>query len=234
MDDILRKVFIMDIKKYDPTKPKVMFNDLVNDDIQLNIAKGVIEQYRKAHKHCYETFGKTEAWGLLPDYRRTCIEDIMPDIAERIGRCVAKPRKNKAKNCYHRLLLVKSTKGVNIALTQSKVEQKELLPRNAEFRKGYAKDPQMLMDFMEEDQVPEFNDDEIILYTIIVHMPNLADEKTPEFIDIVFPDKAYKKIEGRIELLNKFPDVVVKEEHEDIPDNTEIPIAPSIEIKKQA
>lgn len=233
MDDILRKVFIMDIKKYDPTKPKVMFNDLVNDDIQLNIAKGVIEQYRKAHKHCYETFGKTEAWGLLPDYRRTCIEDIMPDIAERIGRCVAKPRKNKAKNCYHRLLLVKSTKGVNVALTQSKVEQKKLLPRDAEFRKGYAKDPQMVMDFMEEDKTSEPND-EVILYVIITHMPDPANEKTPLFIDIVFPNKEYNKSIERIELLNKFPNIVVKEEHEEITDNTEIPIAPSIEIKKQA
>ena len=79
-----------------------------------------------------------------------------------------------------------------------------------------------------------FNDNEIILYAIITHMPDSANEKTPEFIDIVFPDRAYKKIVGRIELLNKFPDVVVKEEHEEIPDDTEIPIAPSTGIKKQA
>ena len=234
MDDILRKVFIMDIKKYNPTKPKVMFNDLVNDDIQLNIAKGVIEQYRKARKHCYETFGKTEAWGLLPDYRRTCIEDVMPDIAARMGDdCTAKPIRNKAKNCYHRLVLAKSNNGINVAFTQSKVENKELLPRDAEFRKGYAKDPQMVMDFMEEDNTSESND-EVILYAIITHMPDPANEKTPLFIDIVFPNKAYNEILGRIELLNKFPNVLVKEEHEEIADNTEIPIAPSIGIKKQA
>ena len=111
----------------------------------------------------------------------------MPDIAARIGDCVAKPIKNKAKNCYHRLILAESRNGVNIALTQSKVEQKIMLPRNAEFRKGYAKDPQMIMDFMGEDQVSEFNDNEIILYAIITHMPESANEKTPEFIDIVFP-----------------------------------------------
>ena len=92
----------------------------------------------------------------------------------------------------------------------------------------------MVMDFMEEDQSFEFNDDEIILYAIIIHKPSLGDEKTPEFIDIVFPNKAYNEILGRIELLNKFPNVLVKEEHEEIADNTEIPIAPSIGIKKQA
>lgn len=218
---------------YTPTKPVAMFNDKVSDDIQRYIARGVTEQYGRACKYCYETFGQTEARGLLPEYRRTCIEDIMPDIAEKIDRCVVESRKNKAKNCYHRLILVKSSNGINVALTQSKVEQKKLLPRDAEFRKGYAKDPQMVMDFMEEDKTSEPND-EVILYTIITHMPDPANEKTPLFIDIVFPDREYKNIIDRIELLKKFPDLVAEEEREEITDNTEIPITPSIGIKKQA
>lgn len=224
----------MKCETYSPIKPVAMFNELISEDIQRYIARGITEQYERAYEDCYNLFGQKEAWGLLPNYRRTCIEDIMPDFAARIGSCDVKSIRNKAKNCYHSLILVKSGNRINIALTQSKIEKEEMLPRNAEFRKGYAKDPQMVMDFMEEDQDFEFSDAETVLYAIITHIPNSANEKTPGFIDIVFPDRAYKKIVGRIRLLNKFPDVVVEEKHEEIADDIEISVVPSIGIKKQA
>lgn len=208
----------MDMKKYDPTKPDEMFNDLVNDDIQREIAKAFLEQYKRAHKHCYKTFAPTEAHDLLPHYRRVCIEDIIPDLAARIGSCVAKPRKNKAKNCSHRLMIKN-----RIILTQSKVEQEGTLPRNAEFRKGYAKSPQMVFGFIDEGEVSEI-ENEVPFYTIITHMPVLGNEKVPAFIDIVFPDRNYESIVGHsIKLLDKFPDTIPEiTQEETIPDSAKV------------
>jgi hypothetical protein len=206
--------------KCDPTKPNEMFNDLVSDDIQREIPKAFLEQYKRSCEYCYGTFAKTEAHDLLPEYRRACIEGIMPDLAERIGGYTIDSRKNKAGNCWHRLILSDS-----IILTQSKVEQREILPRDAEFRKGYAKSNQMLFDFMNENEASEL-DAEAPLYAIIVHKPADDDKRLPEFIDIVFPDKNYKEIVGRIRLLDKFPDIISIPEinQETIPDNVEIKV----------
>lgn len=210
--------------KYDPTKPREMFNDLVSDDIQREILKSFFEQYSRAHTHCYNTFAKTEARDLLPHYRRVCIEDIIPDLASRIGSCVAEPRKNKAKNCSHRLMIKN-----RIILTQSKVEQEGTLPRNAEFRKGYAKSPQLVFGFMDEDTASEL-ENETILYAIITHMPAPQEESLPAFINIVFPNRNYESIVGpSIKLLDKFPDTIpeiIKEEA--IPEKAEIKLEGSI------
>ncbi len=203
--------------KYDPTKPDEMFNDLVGDDIQHEIARGVISQYKVAFEHCYETFEPPEAHDLLPQYRRVCIEGIMPDLAERIGGYTVENRKNKAKNCWHRSIV-----SGRIRLTQSKVDQKGILPRDAEFRKGYAESNQMFLDFMNEGKSSELND-EVPLYAIITHKPTDNDERLPEFVDIVFPDKDCDVIVKRIKLLDKFQDIISGMKQEEIiPDEVEI------------
>ena len=208
----------MDMKKYDPTKPDEMFNDLVSDDIQRDIAKAVVSQYRIAYEYCCETFEPPEAHDLLPQYRRACIEGIIPELAKKVGKYTTKKGRNKAKNCYHRLIL-----GNGIILTQSKVEQRGILPRNAEFRKGYAKSPQMVFDFLNEDEACEFGD-EAPLYGIITHMPVLGNEKVPAFIDIGFPDRNYESIVGHsIKLLDKFPDTIPEiTQEETIPDSAKV------------
>jgi len=200
----------MDSMIYDPTKPSEIFNDLVGNKIKNEIARGVVSQYILAYEHCYGSFAQTEAHDLLPDYRRACIEGIMPDLAERIGGYTVKSKKNKAKNCWHRLILSNC-----IILTQSKVEQREKLPRDATFRKGYAESNQMLFDFMNEGEVSEF-DLEAPLYAIIVHLPANDNKRLPEFVDIVFPNENYREIVGRIKLLYKFPDIISEKFQEEI------------------
>lgn len=208
----------MDSKTYDPTKPSEMFNGLVGDDIQREIAIAVVSQYRRAFEYCYENFEQAEAHDLLPHLRRAYIEEVMPDLAERVEGYTTITEKNKAENCWHRSIL-----GDRIILTQSKVEQRKTLPRDAEFRKGYAKSNQMLFDFMNEDEASEL-EAEAPLYAIIVHMPPDDNKRLPEFVDIVFPDKDYKEIVGPIiELLDKFPDIIPKiNPEETIPDKVDI------------
>jgi len=205
--------------KYNPTKPDEMFNDLVGDDIQREIARGVVSQYSLAYEYCYGNFAQTEAHDLLPEYRRACIEGIMPDLAERIGDYTVGSRKNKAKNCWHRLI-----RSDRIILTQSKVEQRRMLPRCTEFRKGYAADPQMVFDFLNEDDEAYEFEDEVPLYGIITHMPVLGNEKVPAFIDIGFPNRNYESIVGHsIKLLDKFPDTIPEiTQEETIPDSAKV------------
>jgi hypothetical protein len=210
----------MDIKIYDPTKPDKMFNDLVSDNIQRQIASGLASEYKRAYEYCYENFAPPEAHDLLPHFRRVCIEAIMPDIAERIGGFKTRSLKNKAKNCCHRLI-----GGRCIILSQSKIEQRWILPRDAVFRKGYAADPQGVFDFVNEDEAREF-EDRAPLYGIITHMPVFTNEKVPAFIDIIFPDRSYTKMVGApIKLLNKFPEVIRvprEEQEESIPDSAKV------------
>ncbi|GAH80894.1 unnamed protein product, partial [marine sediment metagenome] len=103
------------------------------------------------------------------------------------------------------------------------------LPREAEFRKGYAASPQMVFEFMKDRESAEL-DDNLTLYTIIVHMPRADDKGVPEFIDIVFPDRDYGEAVDPIKLLEKFPDVVPKEGQpvEEIYHKPEIEVVPRI------
>lgn len=213
----------MAITMYDPTKPDEMFNDLVSDDIQREIALGVISQYEKAYAHCYENFSKPEAHDLLPQYRRARIESVMPDLAERIGGYTVETRRNKAKNCWHRSIV-----SGRIRLTESKVENEGILPRDAEFRKGYAELNQMLLDFMSEGRNSKLNV-ESPLYAIITHKPMDNNERIPEFIDIIFPDRMCNLVVKRIKLLDKFQDIMnVTPLEENIPE--ELPI--ELEVKR--
>lgn len=213
----------MDSKTYNPTKPDEMFNDLVNDDIQREITRGVVSQYKVAYVYCYENFEPPEAHDLLPQYRRVCIEGIMPDLAERIGGYSVEIRKNKAKNCWHRSIM-----SGRVRLTQSKVDQIGILPRDAEFRKGYAESNQMLLEFMNEEKSSELNE-EAPLYAIITHKPMDSNERLPEFIDIVFPDKYCNVIVKRIKLLDKFQDIIPEMAKEEvIPERLEIKMESSV------
>jgi len=209
--------------KYDPTKPHEMFNDLVSDRIQRQIAIAVVSQYKRAYRDCYENCEREEAHDLLPHLRRAYIEGVMPDLAERVEGYTTITKKNKAENCWHRSIL-----GDRIRLTQSKVEQREILPRNAEFRKGYARSNQMFFDFMNENEVSEIDSEEP-LYAIIAHMPAENDKGAPEFVDILFPDKDYKEIVGRIKLLDKFPGTIPETiQEEAIPEKAEIKLEGSV------
>jgi hypothetical protein len=102
-------------------------------------------------------------------------------------------------------------------LTQSLVEYEGLLPREAVYREGYARDPQLYL-FGEKDLPQE----DASLYGIITHMPFSGKENgVPAFVDIVFPDEEYKVILGRIPLLYRFPgimDAIAATAQETIPD----------------
>jgi len=183
-----------------------MFEVLVGKDFQKESLKAVFSAYDKAFAHCSENFDAATFHDILPHYRRAKIEEALREVALRAEDHTVKAPRNKARNCSHNLLFVNE----RVALTQSKVDRREQLPREAIFRETYASNPQMLLDFMtdgERDCCSDGSEENKVLYGILVHSPSEA-PALPCFVDIVFPDQDCEYIIDRIRLMEKFPDVV--------------------------
>lgn len=186
-------------KDFDPRDPVTMFNTLTPKVVQLEICKQVHTQYTLSAEHCYDTFLDAEARDVLPYYRRAGIECVLVDSLAKHDNVKVIAATNIMKNWAHRAIIISD----RILITHSSVSNRKELPRKALFRKGYARSGQM---YLFDDDRPPDPDPSMYLYAIITHCPSGA-IKTPDFIDIVFPDENYEKVIDTIPLLNKFPQV---------------------------
>jgi len=203
-----------DGRQFNPSKPVEMFDAFVPKKVQVALATGIVREYRLAKMSCETEHQPPECDDLLPFFRRACIESMLCEIARVHPEVRIVTRSNKSKNCSHRVLACG-----RVLLTQSLVEREGMLPREAEYRKGYARDPQYLL-FEREDPPAQ----DASLYGIVTHMPlSQRDSGIPAFVDILFPDPNYQVV-GRISLLTRFPDVLglaASSEPEAIPDALE-------------
>jgi len=193
-------------KDFDPRDPVTMFNTLTPEGVQIEICRQVHTQYNLAAEHCYDTFLDAEARDILPYYRRAGIECVLVDCLTKYDKVKVITATNIIKNWAHRAIIISN----RILVTHSSVSNRRELPRKALFRKGYARSGQM---YLFDDDRPPDPDPSMYLYAIITHCPSGA-IKTPEFIDIVFPDENYEKVIDTIPLLNKFPQVAQVETEE--------------------
>jgi len=185
--------------QFSPYKPVEMFDAFVDKSLQLTIVEGVVREYQNAKMWCETEFRFPESADVLAHYRRACIESLLCELAKQHPEFRITTRVNARRNCSHRLVCCG-----RVILTQSLVEHEGLLPREAVYREGYARDPQLYL-FVEKDLPQE----DVSLYGIITHMPLSGKENgVPAFVDIVFPDEEYKVILGRIPLLDRFPRVM--------------------------
>jgi hypothetical protein len=200
--------------QFSPSKPVEMFDAFVPQGLQVAIAAGIVSEYRLAKVACDTEYHTAESEDLLPFVRRACIESMLCGLPKSHPDARIVTRSNKTKNCSHRVLVCG-----RILLTQSLVEHGGILPREAEYRKGYARDAQYLL--FEHEEAPA---EDAPLYGIVTHMPvSRQDAGVPAFIDILFPDPNYRVI-ARIPLLGRFPAVLGRveiAEPETIPDNLE-------------
>ena len=198
---------------FDPRDPVTMFNALTTDAVQLELCRQIHTQYAVAAEYCYDTFLDAEARDVLPYYRRACIESALVDCLAKHDNLEVIAATNIMRNWAHRAIVVSD----RVLITHSSVTNRRELPRKALFRQGYARSGQM---YLFEDDRPPDPDPSMYLYAIITHCPSGA-IKTPEFIDIVFPDEGYEKVIDTIPLLNKFPQVG-RVETEEIKDDLEL------------
>lgn len=184
---------------FNPRDPVMMFNALTSDSVQIELCRQIYTQYAMAAEYCYDTFLNAEARDILPYYRRASIESALVDCLEKHDKVEVITATNIIKNWAHRAIMVSD----RVLITHSSVSNRRELPRKAFFRQGYARSRQM---YLFEDDRPLDPDPSMYLYAIITHCPSDA-IKTPEFIDIIFPDENYEKVVDTIPLLNKFPQV---------------------------
>lgn len=199
--------------QFSPYKPIEMFDTFVPEAVQLNLVEGVVREYKNARILCETEFNPPESADLLPHFRRACIESMLCELSKKHSEVRILRRLNAKRNCSHRLICCG-----RVTLTQSLVDRKITLPREAIYREGYARDPQYSLFGEEEPSI-----EEAPLYGIITHMPvSSRDNGIVSSVDIVFPDKDYKIIVGRISLLDRFPgilDAVCATVQEQIPDS---------------
>lgn len=200
-------------KDFDPRDPVTMFNALTSDAVQLDVCRQIHTQYAVAADYCYDTFLSAEARDVLPYYRRACIESALVDCLEKHDGLEVIAATNILRNWAHRAIMVSD----RVLITHSSVSNRRELPRQALFRQGYARSGQM---YLFEDDRPLDPDPSMYLYAIITHYPSSA-IRTPQFIDIVFPDENYEKVIDKIELLTKFPEVS-RVETEEIQDDLKL------------
>jgi hypothetical protein len=214
-------------RRFDPHNPVGMFNTCVPIGFQKEILKVVVSQYGKAYEHCQEHFDSGTCDDVLPYYRRAMIEEELGELARRFKKEGAVSRLNDAHNCSHNVLLL----GDRIAITQSKVDGRRALPREAGFRTSYAQSPQMVFEFAKDDNPCAGVEVESVLYGIVVHAPSEI-PSCPLFVDIIFPDAAYEQIVDRIRLLEKFPDVA--EHLEPLPEEIVPEFAQKLQLRRSS
>ena len=193
--------------KFNPHKPIEMFDSLIDESLQRQILVAVYSQYQAAYNHCQEVFDSPARGDILPHYRRAMIEDALCELAGPQKANKSTSMKNRARNCSHNLLLIRD----RIVLTQSKVDRKALLPRDAFFRGSYAKSPQMEFDFAKDEASDRLNEEQGILYGIIVHCPS-SSSRLPEFVDVIFPDSGYKHVVETLALMERYREIVQRYE----------------------
>lgn len=183
----------MSVFDFPSHKPSLAFKHYMPQNFLLALSS-MVQQCYTAAKDFFDQFDEPERDGL-PVYRRTLIEDGLVHLAERFKKQGLSISAGKnLRNNSHRILVCGP-----IVLTQSKIESRRSLPRQADFRETYAKDPQLSLFQEMEDDLSTANK-ELSIYSMLVHRPSL-DDRHPEFIDVIFPNRTYTAIVDRIELL---------------------------------
>ncbi|MEM8758009.1 MAG: hypothetical protein AAGF47_09535 [Planctomycetota bacterium] len=175
---------------YDPTDPVSMFDDLVPGELLLQITNGVRKAYTKAET-TVSGLDRPEANDLRPHARRAHVETAIRQAAAELSEANLFTGRNAADNCSHRGIECNG-----VLLTGSLVDDRTCLPRNAVYRKGYARSRQGVLDFHASPA-----NSQALLYAIVAHAPDSQDVTTPGFIDVIFPCHEYQDIVGRIRLL---------------------------------
>lgn len=185
-------------------KPREIFGYFSPARLKEDIVRGIFAGYEAAIDGVRrDSFGAPEAKDLLPHLRRAHIETVFAEIAvrQRAENVEVATGKNRCDNA-HRII-----KCGPVWITQSKIESRYQMPREAVFRQSYAEKSQLML-FDEHACEEARKTDEEVLYGIVVHKPTSGLLGLAEFIDIVFPDRHCERIVDRIRLCEECEPVV--------------------------
>lgn len=166
-------------------------DDFLRDAIRL-LATG----YSGVHRECRDSHAHPEAHDLYPHQRRAFLEGQMRKLAESYPEIKASPEQNRKKTSFYTLL-----RSNNALLTINAVEHPGKIIRTAQFRETYARASELKL--FDEDP-PNGS----LLYAILIHGPDSLNPAQPAFAHIVFPDSAFTTYVARINLFERYSDLV--------------------------
>lgn len=177
-----------------------VFDSAVPNRLQRSLTKSVLENYRLSSRYCYRNFGAPQAKDLSGHYCRARIEEEMAGIAALFPMVTVAIEPYERNTGFYNEITCGQVK-----LTQSRILNPYIVPRDAKFRSTLAENGQGLL-FPSADEHEHAHH----LYAILVHGVDDNSEKRswPAFIKIKFPNKectAY--VDEGIDLLSRFPDL---------------------------
>jgi len=182
------------------------YRDLFDRDVPVRLQRDTVvaiqEAYRDSRDYCFDRYPEPVAHDLWPHERRAMVETNWQMLASRHTGVIAPFRPNRIGNAFHAQVRVGE-----MILTTSFVDAPTKLVRSAEFRNSLARSSQMTLPTFPEVPPPmrEF------LYGLIIHGGDEVDPRVPGFIHVVFPASDCLSYVGRIDLLDRFSDLIAIE-----------------------
>jgi hypothetical protein len=206
------------------TPYKEYYNAMVPDEIQKDIVRHVYRGYVEADNMVKaKDYQSGPANNLYPYARWANIDNNCLALNKRFEGLQTISEYNISRNSFHTII----TLG-NVKMTVSSVNNPSAMPRSAKFRNELAI-CQYRFDINKNTSTFEILDlssiSEITIYAFIIHGPKLGDKRVPGFIHVVFPDEHCGKYLDRIDLFQRFPDLIDELQRADtilIPDNAEV------------
>ena len=153
--------------------------------------------YPHAATNANDRFSREVAHDYYPAERRAIIENSLPHLRYRHPGTSVVPRSNKRVTWYFQQI----SRNRSI-LTVSKTLNPGELPRDADFRRPLARNPQLIFEEY-RDLLPEMapHPEADAFYGIVTHGAADNDPASIGYIEIVIPDPTGKHVLGRIDLL---------------------------------
>jgi hypothetical protein len=177
-----------------PDEAKVQFIGDMGEPLLSDIAQVIGRNYPRASQDARDRFPESVAHDYYPIARRAMIESALPMLVHRhSGLQVIPTRNKKGSSWYYQLARNRSV------LTQSKTDGPGELPRDADFRRTLAQNPQLVLESFRH-LVPSIEVDANAVYGIVVHGPMDNDRDQLGFIEILIPDATGSRVLARIDL----------------------------------
>lgn len=180
---------------------EVLFNQHVPHDCQRELFQALLQSYKQADaaNQTLKLGEPEDAW-LRPYTRRALFEREFRAIA---GRYKLKARTEWTQGESMPYTVVQAGP---FLLTESKVDNRWELPREAEFRKHNANYNWTMFDDIDPDP-PAKKDPSY--YAILTHVAHPS-KPQPRSVNIVFPDGSYRRPAKAIYLMEQFADLVTE------------------------
>lgn len=181
----------------EPDEAKSQILEDFPSPVLMDLVTIVGRAYPRAAANANDRFSREVAHDYYPAERRAIIENSLPYLRFKHAGTSVVPRSNKRGTSYFQQI----SRNRSI-LTVSKTLTPGDLPRDADFRRTLARNPQMVLELY-GDLLPEMapHPEADAYYGIVAHGAAENDPASIGYIEILIPDATGKLVLGRVDLL---------------------------------